>query len=293
MRNVILFIRRYSTFISFLVLQFIALSFLFRYNKYHRVTFLGMANEITGRFNTQYDKIDDYFHLREENARVHKMNDSLLNLLRSDFIIPDTSKILVRDTISYDTTGRIRKYYWREAKVVANSTVNEKNYIQISRGANQGIKDNMPVVSSEGSPVGIVANVSANFSQVMSLLHVQRTTSVMMKKSRNTGRLEWDGKNPHFLTLRRIPKSDSVAIGDTVLTSNFQQVNFPPGLIVGTVQEISTEKSTGDYILKIKPAVNFQNIQQVFVIENLFYDEQTRLDKDTRKKVEESDKKNN
>lgn len=293
MRNVILLLRRYSTFISFLVLQLIALSFLFSYNRYQRARFLGVANEVTGRVNMQVDKVDDYFHLREENVRVHRMNDSLLNLLSSNFMLPDSSRQLVIDTVSYDTTGRMRQYYWREAKVVANSTIKDKNYIQINRGANQGIKDNMAVVSSDGTPVGVVANVSANFSQIMSLLHVQRFTYVMMKRSKTTGRLEWDGKDAGTLILKRVPRSDSIAIGDTVITSPFELGSFPPGLLVGTVREIDNEKASGDYILKIKPFVNFRRIQQVFVIENLFYEEQTKLDKDTRKKVEESQKKTN
>ncbi|HEX6849619.1 MAG TPA: rod shape-determining protein MreC, partial [Chitinophagaceae bacterium] len=83
MRNVFLFIRRYFTFISFVLLQVFALSMLFRYNKYHRAVFFGKANEITGFVNSQYDKVDDYFHLKEENQRIHKMNDSLLNLLQT------------------------------------------------------------------------------------------------------------------------------------------------------------------------------------------------------------------
>jgi len=156
MRNILNFLRQYSTFISFLVLQIISLSFLFSYNRTHRARFMGVANEVTGRINRQVDKVDDYFHLREENKRVHQMNDSLLNLLSSNFDKLDSNRILVTDTVSYDTSGKRRRYYWREAKVVANSTIHDKNYIQINRGANQGIRDNMAVVNSDGCPVGVV-----------------------------------------------------------------------------------------------------------------------------------------
>jgi len=290
MRNLLLIFRRYFTFISFLVLQIICIYFLVKYNKFHRAAFLGVANEITGRFNSQYDNIDDYFHLKEENKRVHKLNDSLLNLLNMNFVDRDTTARLVTDTLRTDTSTRIRRYYWREAKVVANSVNSRMNYLQINKGANQGIRDYQAVVNSNGSIVGVVINVSPNFSQVMSLLHVERSTSVMMKQSQNTGSLEWGGRDPEHLLLRRIPKSDSVRVGDTVLTSNFDELTFPPGLMVGTVSKIENEKSTGDYLLEVKPKANFQNLQQVFVIENLFREEQKQLDAATRKKVE--DKKN-
>jgi rod shape-determining protein MreC len=44
------------------------------------------------------------------------------------------------------------------------------------------------------------------------------------------------------------------------------------------------------YLLKVKTAVNFSNIQQVFVIENLQREEQVQLEKDTEKKYEQQKK---
>lgn len=290
MRNVFLFIRRYFTFISFLLLQVGALSMLFRYNKYHRAFFLGKANEITGYINSKYDKVDDYFHLREENLRVHRMNDSLLNLLQINFMKRDTGVALLYDTVQYDTTVWVRRYLAREAKVVSNSVSNQKNYVQLNRGARQGIRDNMAVINSDGSVVGQVVGVSDNFSQVMSLLHVQSKVNAMMKRSRTNGRIEWDGQNPFFLTMKDIPKSDSIARGDTILTGIYSY-NFPPGWIIGTVAEIVDDKSTNFYVLKVKPKANFQNLQQVFVIENLQREEQVALDKATQKRIDEINKK--
>src|SRR5690242_19835441 len=105
MRNVFLFIRRYLTFFTFLGLQIIALWFLFSYNRFHRAKFLGIANELTGRINSQYNKVEDYFTLREENRKVHRLNDSLLNLLPRNFAVRDTGMQVVQDSISYDTLG--------------------------------------------------------------------------------------------------------------------------------------------------------------------------------------------
>jgi rod shape-determining protein MreC len=291
MRNIFLFIRRYFTFISFLLLQFAALSILFRYNKYHQAFFLGKTNEITGYINTKYNNIDDYFHLKAENLRVHRMNDSLLNLLKNNFMKVDTGMLVLTDTARYDTSGLVRRYLAREAKVVSNSVIEQKNYFQLNRGSKQGIKDNMAVINSDGSVVGQVLNVSENFCQVMSLLHVQSKVNAMMKKSKINGRVEWDGRNPLFLTLKDIPKSDSIAKGDTVLTGLYSY-NFPPGWMIGTVAEIVDDKSTNFYILKIKTAANFQNLRQVFIIENLQREEQVNLDKETQKKMDEINKKN-
>ena len=259
---------------------------MFNYNRFHRAKFLGIANEMTGRINSQYNKVEDFFALREENRRVHQMNDSLLNLLPQNFIRRDTSVQIIQDSVLYDTSGLYRRYYSRPATIVYNTINDQKNYIQINRGANQGIKDNMAVVSSDGSVVGVVVSVSANFSQVMSLLHVQNSVSATLKKTGEFGTAEWDGKDPRYLTLKRIPKTVEVKNGDTVLTSSVSY-NFPPGYFVGTIAGIKLDNTTGMYLLKVKTAANFYSLQQVFVIENMERAEQIKLFEETKKKVEQ------
>jgi rod shape-determining protein MreC len=169
--------------------------------------------------------------------------------------------------------------------VVYNTVSSQKNYIQVNRGAAQGIKDNMAVISSDGAVVGVVVNVSANFAQVMSLLHVQNSVSASLKRSGDFGTAEWDGKDPRYIMLRKIPKTVEVKPGDTVLTSPVS-FNYPPGYMVGTVADIKLDNTTGMYQLKIKTAANFYNLQQVHILENTDYSEQTKLDQETKKKTE-------
>jgi rod shape-determining protein MreC len=275
MRNIFLFIGRYFTFFAFLGFQVLALSFLFRYNKYHRAVGLGVANEMSGWMNSKYANIDQYFHLKQESDRIHHVNDSLINLVKTNFLNPDTATQFVQDTIPYDTLGHRRRYLWRDAEVVSNSVNSERNYIQINRGSKQGIRDNMAVLNSDLSLVGIVVNTSDNFSQVMSLLHVKNNVNAIMKRSGNAGTISWDGKSPLYLTMTGIPKSDSIARGDTVLTGTYS-LSFPPLRMIGRVASIVKDNSSSFYIL-----------QHVFVVENLQADEQEKLDKETRKKIDE------
>ena len=286
MRNIFLFIGRYITFFTFLILQGLSLWFLITYNRFHRAKFLGIANEVTGRVNSQYNKVQDYFNLKDENRRVHWFNDSLLNLLPGNFMQRDSSFQLKNDSTSLDKNGQYRRYILRPAIVVYNTVNAQKNYFQINRGASQGIKDNMAVISSDGSVAGVVVNVSANFSQVMSLLHVQSTVSVALKKSGEFGIIEWDGKDPRYLIVKRIPKTAGTVVGDTILTSSVS-FNFPPGYMVGTIADIKLDNTSGMYSLKVKTSANFYKLHQVHVIENIEYGEQTSLNTETRKKIEE------
>ena len=286
MRNIFLFIGRYFTFFVFLVFQVFALSFLFRYNKFHRAVGMGMANELTGWMNSKYANVDNYVHLKQESDRIHRANDSLINLLKSNFLNPDSATKFLRDSIPYDTLGHRRRYLWRDAEVVSNSVSSDRNSIQINRGSKQGIKDNMGVLGADLSLVGIVVNTSDNFSQVMSLLHVKNNVNAIMRKSGSAGTISWDGNNPLFLTMTGVPKSDTITKGDTVLTGTYS-LSFPPLKMIGTVASIVKDNSSSFYILRIKTAANFQNLQHVFVVENLQGDEQESLDKATRKKIDE------
>lgn len=286
MLNIFAFLRRYFTFITFVVLQAVSLWMLFNYNRFHRAAFLGVASEFTGSINKQVDKLDDYFHQGEEARRVHRMNDSLLNQLKSNFEVPDTAQRAVVDTLRFDTTFAIRRYLWRDAKVVYNTVNAEQNYLQLNRGSNYGIRDEMAVLNSSGAVVGVVVNVSPNFSQVMSLLHVQSSVSAAHQRTGTLGKVEWDAKDPRIVLLKGISRSVEVKVGDSVVTSRYSY-NFPPNYLIGTISEITSDVATGFYLLKVKTAVNFSTVQQVFVVENLLREEQLKLASETDKKMEQ------
>ena len=214
------------------------------------------------------------------------MNDSLLNLLPSNFLEKDTLSRVLTDSSNADTSGKFRQYRWRDAQVVYNTVNSEKNYLQINKGSKDGIRDNMGVFNSDGSLVGKVINSSSNYSVAMSLLHVENSVNVLVKKTRSSGTIKWDAKNPRFLTLTGIPKSDSLVKGDTIVTGHFS-LSYPPGYIVGTVEQITKDPSSNFYILTVRTAANFSDLQQVMIAENMEYSKQSQLLEQTRKKVEQ------
>jgi rod shape-determining protein MreC len=284
MRNIFLFIRRYLNFLFFLLLQVLALSMLFRYNKFHEAAFMNVAKEVTGGVYERVNNTEYYFHLKRTNDSLVHENERLRNLMASNFENPDTSSIIVKDTIPFDTLGHYRKFLWREAKVSNNSTSTQNNYITIHRGENQGVRKDMGVVSANGV-VGVVVNTSANYATVMSLLHRQNRLSGSLKKSGETGTVQWNGDSPLFLTLINIPKSAKIALGDTVITSQYA-TRFPP-TVIGTVYNVVEDQSTNFYTLTIRPATNFFSLQNVYVVENLQAEEQKQLEEATKKKFSE------
>jgi rod shape-determining protein MreC len=283
-RNVFLFIRRHFNFLFFLVLQIIALSFLFRYNKFHEAAFLNVSTEITGRVNEKYNGIEYYFQLKKTNESLVRENLTLRQQLKDNYEAPDSVRRLILDTIKVDSGKSLIKYRILEAKVVNNSIGSQTNYLTIHRGFAQGVRPNMGVTGPQGI-VGSVVNVSENFATVMSMLHRQFKVVAKLKNGRETGTIDWDGQSPLFVTMRNIPRSANVNKGDTVLTTQISSL-FPANLMVGTVYDIIPDNASNFNILKIRPATNFSNIEYVYVVDNLQYDEQKRLEDSTRKKIQ-------
>ena len=267
MRNIFLFIRRYFNFLFFLVLQIIALSFLFRYNKFHEAAFMGVANELTGRINTRYSNVEYYFHLKKTNELLAAENEKLLNTQASNFQPADTAIKLIQDTIPYDTLGNKRRYLWRSARVVNNSVALQNNYITLHRGEKQGVTKDMGVIGPMGL-VGMVVNTSENFSVVMSMLNRQSSVSAKLLKTGEIGKIQWDGASPSAVTMINIPKSAKVAKGDSVVTSGYS-LSFPPDIMIGTVSEVIGEKSSNFYVLRVKPSTDFFSLKYVNVVSNL------------------------
>lgn len=280
MRNIFLFIRRYFNFLFFVVLQIIALSFLFRYNRFHEAAFMGVANEVTGRVSEQYTNVEYYFHLKRTNEALAKENERLNNLLLANFAPSDTSSRIVIDSIRVDSLEQYRRYRYYPARVVESFTTLQTNYIMIHRGSGQGIRKDMGVISPQGV-VGRIVNVSENYSTAMILLNRQFKANAKLKKGGERGSIEWDGKDPQFVFLKDIPKSAIVARGDTVMTSELSSI-FPPNIMVGTVHEIVNNKSSNFYTLRLRTSTNFYSVFYVYVIEDLHKDERRQLQEATQ-----------
>jgi len=283
MRNIFLFIRQYFNLITFFILQLICIVALSKYSKTHEAFFSTEANEITGKINGQYNKLNRFFTLVEANKELASENAKLRESLKNNFIVSDTSKISITDTLIKDTSNHYRKYSYLPALVVGNTISLESNFIQLERGSKQGVHKDMGVIGPLGI-VGKVVSVSENYSVVMSLLNRNSKVSAMFKKGKEqyATSVSWDGKDANYLTMEKVSKSVDVKKGDTVVTSNYSP-SFPSLLMIGRVAEIKTDAMGNNYTIKIKAATNFNTLQHVNIIANHYFEEQFKLDSLTKK----------
>jgi rod shape-determining protein MreC len=133
----------------------------------------------------------------------------------------------------------------------------------------------MAVVSPNGI-VGIVNGVSSNFSYVMSLLHSETKISAKLKKNNATGSVSWEGGSYKSGMLADIPSHILIKTGDTVITSGFS-LDFPEGIIIGNIASYTLNPGDNFYKIKINFSTDFNKLDNVYVVKNLFKEEQLKL----------------
>jgi rod shape-determining protein MreC len=286
MRNLLLFIRRYATFFTFLLLQGFSIYLIVQYNQYHHAVFSSSMNKVTGAVNTQYNKIQEYLTLKQQNAKLSQANEQLLNQLKENFETADTASRIVTDSIAIDTLGTRRKWRFYQAKVVAASVSAQNNFIVMHRGSSQQLKEGMGVVDPLNGVVGKIIEVTDDYAVAISLLSKTSDFKVdaKLKKGGETGSITWDGKEPNLVTLTNIRKSADVKKGDTVYTSG-ATTTFQYGLMVGTVAEVIPEKSSNNFKIMVRTTANFYNLQYVNVIENIEKEKIEAILKQAEKKL--------
>lgn len=285
MRNIFLFIRRYFNFLFFLLLQVYCIYLIINYNTYHQAIGSAYMNEITGSVNKQYNKVDNFLQLNKSNEALKKENEWLRNQLKANFENSDTANQVITDSIPFDTLGNKRKWLYQGAKVVSNSVTTQNNFVVLNRGAGQQLRKDEGVIDSNNGVVGIITEVSENFAVVMSLLHRDsRISGILKNDPLGGGSIVWDGKEPNYLTFINVRKSARAKRGDTVITSGITPT-FPYGKMIGVIDQIYPDKSTNNFVIKIKSAANFYNLQYVYAIDNAQKDEINRLLEKAKSKI--------
>ncbi len=261
MRNFFLFIQRYSHFFLFLILESLAFYAIYSFNFYHHAVLLNTSNNFNGYIINQRANITKYFTLGDENIRLQLENNSLRKKILESYYIDKG------DTIRNTDTSFKQRFDYIPGSVIQNSTDLANNYITIDRGSLHGIKKNDGVICPQGI-VGIIVNVSENFSIAMSLLNSKSNIPPKIGINNSPGKLIWKDNSPYYVYIERFNKFTPVKKGDIVQTSHYSEI-FPENVMIGKVVEIKNAPGGSTLNLKIKLSTNFTNLRSVYIIKNL------------------------
>jgi len=301
-RSLLLFLGKYNSVFLFLILETICIILIVKHNWYQRSLYVQKGTEITGKVYVAYNWVTEFFTLRDENQRLANENARLRQQLEGEeivnpiihaqdqkfdiegltYTVVDTirKKYKINDTLPDRDTmyiiERRPKYEFIAAKVV-NSTIHMKNnYITINKGSSHGIINGMSVISNEGV-VGLIYNVSENFSTIISILHEDFRISAINKFNGVNCNIVWDGEDYKYAIIKELPKSylNFMQVGDSLVTKGSDRWanNIPIGVVAKSFAGNDFAEVT------VMLSTHFESLRYVYVIKNKMQLEQQELEK--------------
>ncbi len=206
-----------------------------------------------------------------------KTINKLSNILEENRILTEKTNTLLKENIYLKELERenrelrelLGSSYYEQfeiklAKVIGKAKTGWKHSFFIDKGTNHNIKINMSVISQSGL-IGRVITTSRNFSEVKLITDPNSSIAAMVQDSRKTGIIQGIGTNT--LKFDLVPKEAEVDIGDIIITSGLGGI-FPKGIQIGRVSDIKNLDYELYKTIKILPACNFDNIEEVLIITN-------------------------
>lgn len=147
------------------------------------------------------------------------------------------------------------------AEIIGESADNNHDISLINRGSNQLVQRNYIVLRKEGL-VGRIQSVSPFQSSVQLITDHRSRVSSLIQRNRIRGLIYGTHKG---LEMRQINQHANIKIGDRVISSGLGGL-YPKGLLIGWVKEIRRQKHELFKTAILDSAVDFNQIEEVFVI---------------------------
>lgn len=283
MRNLIEFLAKYHHWFVFILLEAIAFSLLFKYNSYQNSVWFSSANAVTGKVYEWNAQLEQFFSLTTVNEDLTKRN---LTLEQKVVELSEKLASATRDS-SYTKIDSLQLQAGLQlipAKVVSNSIGTTNNLMTIDKGAADGVRKDMGVVSGTGV-VGIVYLVSQHYSIVIPLLNTRSNISCKIENRNYFGYLNWQGGATDEAYLDDIPRHARFRLYENIVTSGYSAV-FPPGILVGKILHVYNSPDGISYRLCVKLATNFATLRDVSVVDNTAMKERIEVMRAARDSIE-------
>ncbi len=268
-RSIIRFIVRYHVFFLFLILESLALFFIYEQKTFHRQRMLAATADMSGRVQEIYSNVTSYLVLGA-------VNDSLMaEMARLKMKARQGKAGQPEPAVRNDTLDSLI-YRFIPARVIRSDYTAFNNYILIDKGSRDAIHPGMGVTSNYGV-VGIVVSSSPHFSRIMSLLHHDIKISARLAKNGQLASLVWEGRHPQRAALRYLTYPSPVAVGDTIVTAG-SSTFFPGGELIGTVEKMELEPGADFYKITVKLSTPFDRLHYVYLIDYALRKEQQTLE---------------
>jgi rod shape-determining protein MreC len=204
------------------------------------------------------DEVRELRGVYKENQELHR---KVAELTLENYQLREDSleNIRLRSLLEFKLQST---YQVIPAKVTAFEPGRMSSNVLVNVGEEEGIRRNMPVINMYGL-VGKTLEVMPHTSTVQLLLDPNCRVAVIDQRSRILGIVKL---SPSLaLVMDNVPFGGDVKVGDQIVTSGLGGI-FPQGIYVGKVIEVEEAKYAIFKSIRIKPEVNFNSLEELFVL---------------------------
>lgn len=234
---------------------------IFQYKNYQNSYWINSSNKFSGLVYEKIYNIESYLSLKEQNDLLANENSNL----RAQ--IPNTLKLIDGGYTYHSDSLFKQRFSYKKAKVIQNTIYKKDNFLTLNLGDYDGIKPDMGIITDKGV-IGFIIFTGKNYSTALSILNSKASVSIRVLKNNSIGTMTWDGKNHTQTIIQDIPLTTSIEIGDTIVSSGYSAY-FPEGINIGIIIDKSIGSNQQMHNIKVKLFEDFNQINYVYIIENL------------------------
>ncbi len=159
-------------------------------------------------------------------------------------------------------------YTFASGRVIGRDPTDAYGNFTSSAGKNAGVSVNDPVITTDGTLIGVIEEVGLTYSRVRTVLDPVSKVSAQISRTGDTGytagsRLEQIRQN--IIRMNTLERSSGAAIGDYVITSGIGGI-YPGGLLIGRVKTVAGASDGLTLDADVELFADIFNLKQVMVI---------------------------
>lgn len=222
---------------------------------------------ITNKVKSTVDFIIEMKSYKDENERLIKEINELKKQNRD---VTNYREENERLTEILDLQDSLDGYSTVAASVIAYSSNNRYDTIQISKGSLAGVAVGNAVITPDGV-VGKVTETGPTWSIVSTILNPDNAMGVKVSRTGDVAVVEGDEEiyDKNYCKMTFIDKGSNLIAGDLLETSGSGGI-YPPGLSVGAVREIDSDAMGNLNYATVEPLVDFNKLYELLVINGTY-----------------------
>jgi rod shape-determining protein MreC len=263
MHRLIEFIKRIYIVILFLLIEGVALWCYATATPYTESKILSRTTAIGDAISGTINDAQSFMSLPDENSALTKRIAELeAELERRDIAIRELTS---SDDVRIIVDSIDSKFCYHPACVVSMTTNRNRNYIVVDRGAKDGIRENMGVITTDKELVGTVVSCSEHYAVVMPLLNTLFKIGGRVVDSEYVCSIFWSGTSRYKVTAIELSRYAEPKKGMVI---NAESERVPSDVVIGTIESATINASKTAYSVDVAIAADMQRLRDLLIVEN-------------------------